>query len=101
MLVRTIILMAAAFALTLPAEANGATKRKVTVQREVVRVYEPRPAPAPPPLVALGVLGTNLVIWEDLEVDLFDDNDPPPRVRQRYFERRIISERRERRGRRP
>ena len=100
MLLRIFILIAAAFALTLPAEANGATKRKVIVEREVVRVYEPRPAP-PEPLLQLSILGTGLIISDDLDIDLFDIEERRRQLRHRGIDRRIIGERRERRGRRP
>ena len=96
MLLRIFMLIAAAFALTLPAEANGAVKRKVIVQREVVRVYEPRPAP-PEPLFQLSILGTGLIISDDLDIDLFDIEERRRQLRHRVIERRVISERRERR----
>ena len=84
MLLRIFILIAAAFALTLPAEANGATKRKVIVEREVVRVYEPRPAP-PEPLLQLSILGTGLIISDDLDIDLFDIEERRRQLRQRVI----------------
>jgi hypothetical protein len=88
----------ASLALTVPADANGAKKKKTyrsappvarTYQPvRVVRVYEPRPAP---PLVALSLAGSNLIIWDDLDVDLFDDGDPlPPRLlRMRAPDQRV------------
>lgn len=86
-----------------PVEANGVSKRKsyapkrqvvrVYEPRDVVRVYEPRPAA---PLVSLGVLGTNVIVWDDLDLDLYDDSDPlPPRIRRlRYYEYRALRARR-------
>jgi hypothetical protein len=89
------ILLAVLFALLMvsPAEANGSKAPRKKVYRSapaVVRVYEPVPRPAPP-LVALSLAGSNLIIWDDLDVDLFDDGDPlPPRVlRMRAPDRRV------------
>jgi hypothetical protein len=96
------ILLAVLFALLMvaPAEANGSKAPRKKVYRStpavvrtyepvrVVRAYEPRPAP---PLVALSLLGSNLIVWDDLDVDLFDDGDPlPPRVlRMRAPDQRV------------
>jgi hypothetical protein len=80
-----------------PAEANGTSKKKskkTYASSPVVRVYEPRPAP---PLLATGLLGTNLIIWDDLDVDLFDDGDPlPPRVLRYRAPPRVVRYRRAR-----
>lgn len=89
-----IVLLVAAFALAMPASANGKSK-KVVVERQVVRVYEPRPAPPPEPLIALSILGTGLVITDNLDVDLFDIEE---RRRQQF--RRDFDRRRAHRGRR-
>jgi hypothetical protein len=91
--------LAAALLVATPAEANGkkASKKKVYRSAPVVRtyqpvrvmrVYEPRPAP---PLVALSLLGSNLIVWDDLDIDLYDDGDPlPPRVlRMRAPDQRV------------
>jgi hypothetical protein len=81
----------ASLVLTVPADANGKSKKKVyrsAPPARVIRVYEPRPVP---PLAAFNLLGTNLVLWEDLDLDLYDDGEPlPPRVlRYRGLDRRV------------
>jgi hypothetical protein len=81
----------ATLALTVPADANGGSKKKKATRSappaRVVRVYEPRPAP---PIVALSLAGSNLIIWDDLDLDLWDDGEAvPPRVlRMRAPDRR-------------
>ena len=87
----------ATFALTTAAEANGKTTKRVVVSREVVSVYEPRPAP---PLIALQFLGQGLVISDDLDIDLFDVEERRRQLRQRDFDRRRFSRERRYRDRR-
>ena len=67
-----------ALALIIPGEAlaNGTVKRMPS-QSSTIQVYEPRQ-----PLVALSVLGHNLIIWEDLRVELFDEEDRRRRRRR-------------------
>jgi hypothetical protein len=88
----TVTAILLALLMVTPAEANGASKKKKATRSaspaRVIRVYEPRPAP---PLAAFNLLGTNLVLWEDLDLDLYDDGEPlPPRVlRYRGLDRRV------------
>ena len=81
MLWKVVALSLATVVMTTSADANG-SKRTVYREREVVHVYEPRA-----PIVSLGVLGSNLIIWDDLHLDLFGD-DEAPRIRAREMERR-------------
>ena len=50
----------------------------------MVRVYEPRAVPVVrEPLVALSILGTGLVISDDLDIDLFDIEERRRQFRMR------------------
>ena len=80
MLWKIVALSLATVVISTSADANG-SKRTVYREREVVHVYEPRA-----PIVSFGVLGSNLIIWDDLHLDLFDDADRP-RIRAREIER--------------
>lgn len=96
MFTRIAIAAVAVIAMTLPADANGKAKKRIVSEREIVRVYEPRPAP-PEPLLQLSILGTGLIISDDLDIDLFDvEERRRQHFRGREFDRRRFSRERHR-----